>query len=121
MLIEIERASEELAVPENFRRTRVALGGHVAGLFEKRKVGIRVDVAHATGITIPIPSATKVAALFHDAEISDAVVLQIDASEHAGESAADDDDLGLFGNGIAGEVRIGVGILVEFFELFLQT
>ena len=121
VLVEIERAAKELAITEDFRCTRVALGGHVAGLFEKRKVGVGLNVTHTTGITVPVPSAAEVAALFHDAEIGDALVLQINASEHAGESATDDDDLGLFGNGIAGEVRISVGILIEFFELFLQT
>ena len=119
MVVEIERATKKLAVLENFGSTGVALRRHVAGLFEKREVGVGLNVTHATGVTVPVPSAAEVAALFDDAEIGDSLVLEINAGEHAGETAANNDDFGFFNNRIASEVGIGVGVLVEFFELFL--
>ena len=121
MVVEVERATKQLAVFENFRRTRVTLGGHVAGLFKKGKVGVGLNIAHATGVAVPVPGAAEVAALFHDAEIGDSLVLQVDAREHAGKPATNNDNFSFFNDRITGEVGIGVGILVEFFELFLQT
>ena len=121
MVVEVECATKQLAVFENFRRTRVTLGGHVAGLFKKGKVGVGLNIAHATGVAVPVPGAAEVAALFHDAEIGDSLVLQVDAREHAGETATNNDNFSFFNDRITGEVGIGVGILVEFFELFLQA
>ena len=49
------------------------------------------------------------------------MVLQVDTREHAGETAANNDNFSFFNDRITSEVGIGVGILVEFFELFLQA
>ena len=49
------------------------------------------------------------------------MVLQVDAREHSSETAANNDNFSFFNDRIASEVGIGVGILVEFFELFLQA
>ncbi|CAB4621515.1 unannotated protein [freshwater metagenome] len=119
-VVEIERATEQLAVLEDLGCARVALRRHVAGLLEEGKVGVRLDITHATRVAVPVPGATEVATLFHDAEIRDARLLEINSCEHAGEATTHDDDLGRLGDRLAGEGRIGVGIGVELRELVLQ-
>src|SRR6476620_12640403 len=45
--------------------------GDVTGLFQQRQVDVAFDVALSAGISIPVPSATEVAAFLYDANILD--------------------------------------------------
>ena len=106
-------ATEQLAVLEDLGRACIALGGHVARLLEQRQIGVRLDVAHATRVAVPVPGTAEIAGFLNHREVAYTALGQVDGDEHPRKAATDDDDLGLFGERIAGEARLDVGVAVE--------
>ena len=113
MLVEAEVAAEELAVPEDLRRARVLLRRHEPGFLEEREVDRGVDIAHATGVAVPIPRATEVGGLLHDPEGLDPALGEVDRREHPGPAATENDDVDLLGDRVTREARIGPGVSIE--------
>ncbi len=94
--VEVEVAPSQLAVLEDLRRAGVLLGGHVAGLFEQRQVGVatrRRTCSPGSG------SSTRCRRSRRPSRRSGSrgcpAPGQVDGGEHAGEAAADDHHLGL--------------------------
>ena len=92
----------------------------VAELFEQRQVDVRLDVARAPGIAVPVPGAAEVAALLDDADVLDAGLAQPRAGEQAAEAAADHDDVDLVGERRAREAGLDVRIVDEVREVALD-
>ena len=120
MGVEIERAGQELGVLEDLRGAGVALGRHESGLLEERKVRVRLHIAHATRVPIPVPGATEVACLLDDPEVGDPVLAEVDRREHAGETAAHDHNGGLLDHRVTGEAGLDERVPVEVLELVRQ-
>ena len=110
--VEVEVATDALGVLEDLGGRGVALAGHVAGLFEERHVDVRLDVALAARVPVPIPGAAEVARLLDDAKVGNAAVDQVDPQHHAAEATPDDDRFGLLDHRVAGEARLDPGIVV---------
>ena len=108
--VEIEVATDRLAVGEDLGGLGVLLPGDVADLLEQRQVDVRLDVAGGAGIAVPVPRAAEVAALLDDADVVDPRLPQPGAGEQAAEAAADDQHLDLVEQRLALE-RCHVGIL----------
>ncbi len=112
--VQVERTSQQPAVLEDLRRAGVALGWHIARLFEKRQVDVGLDVAHAAWVAIPVPGATEVPGLFDDPEIGDPVLEEVDRREHPGEASPHHQDGRLLDQRVPGEAGVGKRVLVEF-------
>jgi len=112
MGVQVERAGQQPRVLEDLRRAGVALGRHVARLFEERQVDVGLNVAHAAWVTIPVPGATEVPGLFDDPEIGDSVLDEVDRREHPGEATSHDQDGRIFDQWIAGEALVDEWVLV---------
>jgi hypothetical protein len=111
--VEVERAAEQLAVGKDLRRAGVLLGRHVAGFLEHRQVDVRLDVAHAARVPIPVPRPTEVSRLLDDVEVGDAQLGEVDRAEHAAEATADDDGVGFLDHRLAGETGLNVWVAIE--------
>ena len=115
VLVHVESSTELLAISEDLGRKRVAICRHEAGFFKHRQIHVRLNVTHRTGVTVPVPGAAEVAALFNDAEIVDTELAKVCCFEHAAETTTDDYDIDIGNLGIAGETRFNVRITIEFF------
>ena len=111
--IQVERATQQLAVREDLVGLHVLLGGHVTRLLQKWQVHVRLHVARTVGVAVPVPGATEVAGQVDHAEVRDAGLQQMMSGEHSSESGADDHDLGLFSHRVAGEVGVDEGVSSE--------
>ena len=114
--VQLEPSPDQLAVLEDLGGTRVPLGGHEAGLFEKRQVGVRLHVALATRVAVPVPGATEVAALLDHAEVMHAESRQLDGSHHPGEPTPHNHPRGLLDERVSSENPLDVGVRVEVGE-----
>ena len=90
-------AGDGLAVFKDLRRVRVFVFRDVVQLFEQRQIAVRLDIAHGTGIAVPIPGAAKVAGFLNDSDIVKAGLAQPAAHQQPAETAADDGYLHLVG------------------------
>src|SRR6185312_8495699 len=70
VVVEAKLLSDALTVRQDFRRVRILLRRHVAGLFEQRHVDHRRRVALRARIPVPVPGAAEVAAFLDDPDIS---------------------------------------------------
>ena len=105
-----------LKMRENFRPLGVFLGRDVSRFFEQGHIDIGFDVTRSTRIAAPIPGAAKIPRAVDDAEIGDALLLEIDRGQQPADPAADDHNISLFDHRIAREVRVGIGIAVKRLE-----
>ena len=71
---------------ENFRRIRILLLGHIACLFQKWQVAIRLNITLCPWIPVPVPGSTEVGGGFNDAEIRDAALFEPRACHQTAES-----------------------------------
>ncbi len=121
MGVEVERAGQQLGVLEDLSGAGVALGRHEARLLEERQVHVRLDVAHAARIPVPVPGAAEVSRLLDDPDVIDPVLGEVDGREHPGEATPHDHDGGLLDHGVPGEAglheRVPVQLLSEFTPL----
>ncbi|CAB5066134.1 unannotated protein [freshwater metagenome] len=111
-LIQVELLANSLTVSKDLGCACILHGWHIPGLFQQRKIGIGLHITHAARVAIPIPSTTKVAGLIDDSKVSYSPLQQIDSSQHACESSADDHHLGGLGYRLPGQVRVGIGVTV---------
>ena len=114
--VEVEGAGQQLGVLEDLGGAGVALGRHEAGLLEEREVDVRLDVAHAARVAVPVPGATEVARLLDDPEVGDPVLAEVDRGEHPGEAAAHDHDGRLLDHRVAGEAGLDERVPVEILD-----
>src|SRR5215472_18350008 len=94
--IQIVLLADAARVREDFRREGILLFRQVSGLLEQRKIDVRLDVALRARIAIPVPGASKVAALLDDAQVLHARLTQTCAREQTAKATADDHDLQRF-------------------------
>ncbi len=83
----------------------VAAGGDVVEFLEHRQVLVGLDVAHDTGVAIPVPRASDAAGVVDDPDAFDAGFAEVGAGEQAGDAATDDDHIGVVGNNFTFGVR----------------
>ncbi len=114
--IEVVALRQSLHIGEDLGALGVFLGRDVVHLFEQRHVDIGFDVAGNTGIAVPVPGAAEVGALLDDADVLDSGLAQPAAGEQRGEAAADHQHVGVLDDRIAGEIGVGVRVLVEIGE-----
>ncbi len=76
------------AMRANLRRLGVALGRHVARLFQQREVDVGFHVAGRTRVAVPVPGAAHVAAGLPDAHAAGARLLEAGRGQQAAEAAA---------------------------------
>ncbi len=105
------------AVGEDLTGARVLLLRDVAEFFEERQVDVRLDVAHRSGVAIPVPRAAEVATLLDEADVGDAAFAEAGAGEQAAEAAADDDDIGVVGERLAFDLPVEIRVVDEVGEL----
>ena len=113
--VQVEGPPEGLAVREDLRLEHVLHGGDRADLLEERQVDVGLDVARRTRVAVPVPGAPEVTAPLEDEEVVDALLRQARRSEHPGEPATDDHDVGLDplrGSLLDGGVRV-FGVVLE--------
>lgn len=68
-------------------------------------------------VAVPVPGAAEVGALLDDPDVAQAGLAQPGGGEQAAEPAADDQDVDVVGQGLAGEAGFGVRVVVEVAEL----
>ena len=94
-------AADSLAVSQNFRRVGIFLGRPVAGFLEERHIDHGRGVALRARVAIPIPGSPEIAALFNDARIAHASLMEASASDQTREAAADESESHVVGLGFA--------------------
>jgi hypothetical protein len=116
-------AGDVAAVFEDLRGERIFVLRHVAELFQERQVDVAFHVAHGAGIAVPVPGAAEVAGVLHHADALEAGLAQPRAHQQAAEPAADDRELHLVGDRVAGEARLHIGVVdvVGIFRLDLDV
>ena len=72
VFIKIEMLAYSLGMLVNLRGIRIAKFRYVAGFLQKRQVTIGFDVALCPGITVPVPSTTKITAALNNADVANA-------------------------------------------------
>jgi hypothetical protein len=92
----------------------------VPGLFEQRHIHERRGVALRAGVTVPVPSAAEVAALFDHAHVVHAGLDQARAGDEAREAAADEGERHVIALGLALYAR-RVRVVEVMRELALQA
>jgi hypothetical protein len=75
--------------------------GDAVELFEHRQIAVALDIAHRTGVAIPVPGATKVAATLDNSNVGIASLLEPSTHQQATEAAADHGNLYLIGEGLS--------------------
>ncbi|CAB4802073.1 unannotated protein [freshwater metagenome] len=115
VLVHIEATTKLLAVRKNLRRKRVTVGRHEASFFEHRQVHVGLNVTHRARVTIPVPGAAEVAALFDNAEVVDTELAKIRSFKHAAETAADDHCVDIGDFWVASEAGFDVRVAIELF------
>ena len=115
VLVHVEATTKFLAVRKNLRRKCVTVGRHEAGFFEHRQVHVRLNVTHRARVTIPVPGAAEVAALFDDAEVVNAELAKIRCFKHSAETAANNDGVNVGNLRLTCEARFDIRIAIEFF------
>jgi hypothetical protein len=118
--VEVEGAGQKPGVLEDLRGAGVPLSRHEPGLLEEREVRVRLDIAHAARVAIPVPGATEVTRLLDDPKVGDPMPAEVDRREHSGEAATDDHDRCLLGDRIPGEAGFDEWVPVEILELARQ-
>ena len=100
----------------------VAPGRDVVELLEHRHVDVRLDVAHHTRVTVPVPGAPDAAGQVHDADPLDAGLAEAGTGEQPRDPPADDHGIDLVDRGVPldqrcervltvpGEVLIGLEV-----------
>ena len=101
--------TDRVTVRQDLGGTRVLFAGDVANLFEQRKVDVRLNIAHGAGVTVPIPRAAEVPALFDNTNVFDAGLTQSSTGKESAKPATDNDHIGLVGERSACE-RIDIWI-----------
>ena len=109
VVVEVEVLTDRVTVRQDLGGTRVLLARDVTDLFEQRKVDVRLNIAHGAGVTVPIPGAAEVTALFDDTNVFDASLTQSSTGKESTKTAADNDHIGLVGKRCACE-RIDIWI-----------
>ena len=102
-----------LTVREDLVALGVLLGRDVAQLLEQRHVHVRLDVAGDARIPVPVPGAAHVGGLVDQPDALHTQFAQPGAGEKPSEPGADDRDVDLVGQGVAGEIRVAPGVLRE--------
>ena len=87
-----------LAVGEDLGAVGIFFGWHMTGFFEQWHVDKRGCIALGARVSIPIPSATKVAPFLNDPNIRDPLLLEPCSGDQAGKSAADKGEGHMIGN-----------------------
>jgi hypothetical protein len=95
LLVKAVPSRNRLAMRVDLRAPRVLPVGHVLHLVQQGQVVIRQDVAGYSGVPIPIPGATDVAATFDDSNALNPLVAQPRRCQQGGEAAADEQHLDL--------------------------
>ena len=114
MLSDIAAMLEDLGpVGELLRRDEVEF-------FEERDIAVRVVVALNAGESVPVPDTAEVTGHLHDPDTLDTGLLEIGPGKQTGDTAAEDDDIGVFGDGVAERHRRVRIDLVEVCPLALQ-
>ena len=109
VVVEVEVLPDRVTVRQDLGGTRVLLARDVTDLFEQRKVDVRLNVAHGTGVTVPVPRAAEVATLFDNPNVFDSGLTQPGTGKESAKTATDNDHIGLVGERSACE-RIDIWI-----------
>jgi hypothetical protein len=120
MRVEVKRPGQKRGVLEDLRGAGVPFRRHESGLLEERKVRVRLHIAHAARVPIPVPGATEVTCLLDDPEVGDPVLAEVDGREHSSKTATHDYDGGLLDQRIPGEAWRDKRVPVEVLEFALQ-
>ncbi len=102
---EVEAVRDHLEVVQDLLPEGVAASGDVVELLEHREVDVGLDVAHDTGVAVPVPGPADAARLVDDADPLDAGLAELRAGEDSGDPPAHDDDIDVVDDGIALDVR----------------
>ena len=86
---QVEALRDPLRMREDFRRLRILLLRHEAGLFQQRQVDIALDIARRAGIPVPVPGAAKRPAGLDHADVVEARLAQARRRQHPAKPAAD--------------------------------
>ena len=114
MLSDIAAMLEDLGpVGELLRRDEVEF-------FEERDIAVRVVVALNAGESVPVPDTAEVTGHLDDPDTLDTGLLEIGPGKQTGDTAAEDDDIGVLGDRVAERHRRVRIDLVEVCELALQ-
>src|SRR3984893_16762527 len=119
-VVEPEMLCDAPAVLEYLGAVGELLRGHEVELLEHRDVAVRVVVTLDSWEPVPVPNAAEVPAHFDDPDIIDAGLLQVHRREQAGDTSAEDGDLDVFGDRVAGRHRCVRVDLVEIRVLAFQ-
>ena len=76
-----------LCVLHDFRRKRIFVFGNVVQLFQHWQITIGFNVTHRTRVTIPVPSAAKVATLLYDTNIRETLLTQSPTQQQTAKAA----------------------------------
>ena len=90
--VEVEVRRDATTVVEDLGGVGVFLRRDVRRLFQEGEVHVRLDVALGAWITVPVPGAPEVTALFDDSDVVDAGLSEPGACDEAGEATTDDRD-----------------------------
>lgn len=77
----------------------------VAEFLQHRKVLVGLDIAHHTGVAIPVPGASHATCRIDDADALDPRLAEVRPCQNARDATADDHDVGVVGDGLAVGVR----------------
>ena len=119
MGVEVKRAGQKLGVLVDLRGAGIALRRHESGLLEEWKVRVRLHIAHAARVPIPIPGATEVTCLLDDPEVSDPVLAEVYCREHPGEAPTHDHHCRILDHRFPGETGLYERVTVKVLELAL--
>ncbi len=94
------------AVRKDLITLGVLLGGDVAQLLQQRHVHVRLDVTRNARVPVPVPGAAHIGGLVDQPDALHAQFPEPGPGEQSPETGADDRDIDLVGDRVAGEMRI---------------
>ncbi len=115
--VQVVALADRSAVGEDLRSVDILLAGYVVEFFEQREIHVRLDVAHCAWVTIPVPGAAEIAALFDHPDARDAMFAEPRPSEQAAEPATDDNHIGLVGQRRSLDQVVKIRVVDEVGEL----
>ena len=92
---EVEAISDGFEVAPDLLTEGVPAGRDVVELLEHGDVHVRLDVAHHSGVAVPVPGAPDAACQVDDANPLDAGFAELRSDDNSGDPPADDDDVDL--------------------------
>ena len=96
---------------EDLLAVRVLAFRNVADLLQQGEVDVRLDVTGNARVPVPVPGSTEVGRRVDESDLVEALLAQPRPGHQAAEASANDDDLDLVVERLAGEVRVGPGVV----------